>query len=142
MIILDTNVIMAFLLTRGITHQIIAEYKDVFITPEYCFEEIWEHKDVWNKGELPDNELREIIDGLKQIFIYPVSSEVYESKLKEASELIKDPDDVPIVALALAIHNEGVWTYDEKHFCTEKLKKHIKVLNTSDMVNIYPVKDD
>ena len=65
MIIVDTNVIMAFLLTKGITHQVIAAHKDVFITPEYCFEEIWEHKEVWNKRKLSDSELNEIIDDVK-----------------------------------------------------------------------------
>ena len=142
MIILDTNVIMSFLLTKGITHQIIASHKDVFITPEYCFEEIWEHKNVWNKKKLPDNELMEILDGIKQHFIYPVSCEVYEDKLKEASNLIEDPDDVPIVAIALSIYNEGVWTYDAKHFLTKKLQNHIKILSTSDVVKMYPVKKD
>ena len=139
MIIVDTNVIMSFLLTKGITHQLIAAHKDVFITPEYCFEEIWEHKEVWNKKKLPDNELREIIDGVRQLFIYPVSEDVYKIKLDEASKLIDDPDDVPIVALALAVHNEGVWTYDRKHFFTEKLQKQVKVLNTSDVIKLYPI---
>lgn len=141
MIIVDTNVIMSFLLTNGITHQLIAAHKDAFITPEYCFEEIWEHKEVWNKKKLPDNELREIINGVRQLFIYPVSEEVYKVKLDEASKLIDDPDDIPIVALALAVHNEGVWTYDTKHFFTEKLQKHIKVLNTSDVIKLYPIQE-
>ena len=141
MIVVDTNVIMSFLLTKGITHQLIATHKDVFITPEYCFEEIWEHKEVWNKKKLPDNELREIINGVRQLFIYPVSEDVYKVKLDEASKLIDDPDDVPIVALALAVHNEGIWTYDTKHFFTEKLQKQVKVLNTSNVIQLYPIQE-
>ena len=121
MIILDTNVIMAFLLTDGITHQIIEAYKDVFVAPEYCFEEIWEHKDVWNRKKLPENDLRMILDEVKRLFIYSVSEDMYDDKLAEASELINDPDDVPIVALALAIHNEGIWTHD-KHFSPGNFK--------------------
>ena len=133
MIILDTNVIMSFLLTKGITHQIIAAHKDIFITPEYCFEEIWEHKDVWNKKKLPDTELKKIIQEVQRLFIYPVSKDVYENKIEEASKLINDPDDVPIVALALAVNNEGIWTYD-RHFFTKELQEQVKVLSTSDMV--------
>ena len=139
MIIVDTNVIMAFLLTRGITHQIISTHKDVFITPEHCFDEIWEHRDVWNKHGLRDKELVEIIEEIKRLFIYSVSDGVYEEKLQNASKLIKDPDDVPIVALALAIHNEGVWTYDKKHFSSGVLKAKVRVLSTSEVVKIYPV---
>ena len=141
MIIVDTNVIMAFLLTKGITHQVIAAHKDVFITPEYCFEEIWEHREVWNKRKLSDTELKEIIDDVKQLFIYPVSDDVFKDKLDSASKLIDDPDDVPIVALALAIHNEGIWTYDTKHFFTDKLQNQIRILSTSDVVKMYPVQE-
>ena len=141
MIIVDTNVIISFLLTKGITHQLIVAHKDVFISPEYCFEEIWEHKEIWNKKKLSDNELRGIINGVKQLFIYTVSEDVYKVKLNEASKLIDDPDDVPIVALALAVHNEGVWTYDKKHFFTAKLQKQVKVLNTSDVIKLYPLQE-
>ena len=139
MIILDANVIMAFLLTKGITRQIIASHKDVFITPEYCFGEIWEHKEVWNKRGLPDGGLKEIMDDVKRFLIYPIHEAVYEDKLEEASKLIKDPDDVPIVALALAVHNEGIWTYDKKHFSTDVLKAKVRILNTSDVIKLYPV---
>jgi predicted nucleic acid-binding protein len=38
MIIIDTNVLLSFLLTNGITRRIMAENPDLFITPEYCFE--------------------------------------------------------------------------------------------------------
>jgi predicted nucleic acid-binding protein len=138
MIIVDTNVIMAFLLTRGITHRTIAAHKDVFISPEHCFGEIWEHRDVWNRNNVSDEVLKEILDEVKRLFIYPVPDSVGQPAMAEASGLIDDPDDVPIVALALSVHNEGIWTYDTKHFCTEKLKKRIRVLSTSDVAGMYP----
>ncbi len=141
MIIVDTNVIMAFLLTKGITHQAISNQKDVFITPEHCFEEIWEHRYVWNKHGLSEDDLKGILDDIKRLFIYSVSDDVYNEKLQEASKLISDPDDVPIVALALAIHNEGVWTYDKKHFSSKELQAYVRVLNTSDVVRLYPILD-
>ncbi len=138
MIIVDTNVIMAFLLTRGITHRIIAAHKDVFISPEHCFSEVWEHREAWNRNHVTDEALREILDGVKRLFIYPVPDAVGHPAMAEASGLIADPDDVPVVALALSVHNEGVWTYDTKHFCTGTLKKRIRVLSTSDVVRMYP----
>lgn len=42
MIIIDTNVLLSFLLTDGITRKIIKENPDVFMSPEHCFEELWE----------------------------------------------------------------------------------------------------
>ena len=62
--------------------------------------------------------------------------------MNEASELIVDVDDVPIVALALAVHNEGVWTYDKKHFHTEKLQSRIKVLTTTEVIKKYPLEEN
>lgn len=142
MIIVDSNVIMAFLLTRGITNQIISAHRDLFITPEHCFNEIWEHRDVWNKNNLSDDELKEIMEGVQQLFVYPVAEEVYKEKMNLAMELINDPDDAPIVALALSIHNEGVWTYNTKHFLTEKVQSHITVMSTSDVLKKYPIKEE
>ena len=141
MIVVDTNVIMAFLLTKGITHQIISTHRDAFITPEYCFEEIWEHKDVWNKHDLPENELIDLLEDIKDLLVYSVARDVYKDKESEASELISDPDDVPIVALGLAVHNDGIWTYDKKHFSSEPLKARIRILNTSDVVRMYPIEE-
>jgi hypothetical protein len=54
MIIIDTNVLLAFLLTNGITRRIIVENPEVFMSPEYCFDELWEHRDRWNKNDLLD----------------------------------------------------------------------------------------
>jgi predicted nucleic acid-binding protein len=139
MIIVDTNVIMAFLLTKGITNRIISAHKDVFITPEHCYNEIWEHRDVWNRHNLPDDELNELLLGVRQFFIYPVSEEVYRENMDAATKLIADPDDAPILALALSIHNEGVWTYDTKHFQTENVRSKIRVLGTADVLKICPV---
>ena len=141
MIIVDTNVIMAFLLTKGITNRIISAHKDVFITPEHCYNEIWEHRDVWNRHNLPHDELNELLLGIRQFFIYPVSEEVYRERLDVATKLITDPDDAAILALALSIHNEGVWTYDTKHFQTEKVRSKVRVLRTSDVLKMYPVEE-
>lgn len=139
MIIVDTNVIIAFLITKGITQQIISTHKDVFITPEHCYEETWEHRDAWNKSGLDDSELEDILEDVKRYLILSAPRDFYKDKEPEASELIDDPDDVPVVALALAVHNEGIWTYDKKHFSTELLKSRVKILDTSDVLKMYPV---
>jgi len=52
--------------------------------------------------------------------------------LEEANKLIGsiDPNDIPFVALALAVENDGIWSSD-KHF---KRIKGIKVWKTSDLL--------
>ncbi len=141
MIIIDTNVLLAFLLTNGITRRIIAGNPDVFISPEHCFEELWEHRERWNKNELPDNELLEVVNDVKMLFVMAVSPEVYNPYIPEAEELTDDKEDSPVIALALSVDNEGIWTYNTKHFRQEIFGKRIRVLSTKDVIGLYPLKD-
>ncbi len=141
MIIIDTNVLLAFLLTNGITRRIITENPDVFISPEHCFEELWEHRDRWNKNKLHDDELLEIVSDVKRLFVMAVSPEVYNPYIPEAEKLTDDRDDAPIIALALSVDNEGIWTYNTKHFKQEIFGERIRVLSTKDIIKIYPLKD-
>lgn len=139
MIIVDTNVILAFLLTRGITHQIVSTHKDLFITPEFCYEELWEHRERWNKNNLSDEELKGIIEKVKRYFAAPVDSRFYKDKLRSAEKMIRDKEDAPVLALALSTDNEGIWTYNTKDFDTEVIKKHVKILGTKDVLKLYPL---
>ena len=141
MIIIDTNVLLSFLLTNGITRRIITENPAVFITPEYCFEELWEHRDRWNKKDLSDSELREIINNVKRLFVMVVSPDVYNAYISEGEELTDDKEDAPIIALALFVDNEGIWTYNTKHFRQEVFGEHIFVLSTKDVIKLYPLKE-
>jgi predicted nucleic acid-binding protein len=141
MIIVDTNVLLAFLLTDGITRQIIAENPDVFMSPEHCFEELWEHRDRWNKKKLQDSELLEIVNDVKRLFVRAVSPDAYNPYIPEAEELTDDKDDAPVIALALSADNEGIWTYNPKHFRQEIFGERIRVLSTKDVIELYPLKE-
>lgn len=140
MIIVDTNVILAFLLTNGITHQIITSNKDLFITPEHCYKELWKHRERWNKNNLEDKELETIIENVKKYFITPIKFKFYKDNLKRAEKMIKDKDDAPILALALSLKNEGIWTYNTKDFYTDKIRRHTQILGTKDILELYPLK--
>ncbi len=140
MIIVDTNVLLAFFLTNGITRRIITENPDVFMSPEHCFGELWEHRDRWNRNRLQDGELLEIVSDIKRLFVMAVSPEVYNPYIPEAEELTDDKDDAPIIALALSVDNEGVWTYNTKHFRQEIFGERIRVLSTKDVISLYPIK--
>jgi len=141
MIIVDTNVILSFLLVDGITRKLIVSNKDLFIAPEHCFDELWENRKRWNRHELSEDTLREIVNEVKRIFIMPIEDEVYVKHTNEARELIEDSDDVPLVALAMSVDNEGIWTYNKKHFDNKKLKARVSVLTTKDMLERYPLRD-
>ena len=141
MIIIDTNVLLSFLLTNGITRRIIAENPEVFMSPEYCFEELWEHRDRWNKNDLPDSELIEVVNDVKRLFVMAVSPDLYNSYISEGEKLTDDKEDAPIIALALSVDNEGIWTYNTKHFRQEVFGERIRVLSTKDVIKLYPLKE-
>jgi predicted nucleic acid-binding protein len=139
MIIVDTNVLLAFLLTEGITRRIITENTDIFMSPEHCFDELWEHRDRWNTNRLPDNELLEIVNDIKRLFVIAISPEVYKPYIPAAEKLTIDKDDSPVIALALSVDNEGIWTFNKKHFRQEIFGDRITVLSTKDVVKLHPL---
>ena len=136
MIIIDTNVLLAFLLTDGITRKIITENPDIFMSPEHCYDELWEHRNRWNNNRLQDNELLEIIADVKRLFVMVISPEVYNPYVLQAEKLTVDKDDAPVIALALSIDNEGIWTFNTKHFRQKIFGDRIKVLSTKDIIRL------
>ena len=100
-----------------------------------------EHRDRWNRNKLHDDELLEIVSDVKRLFVMAVSPEVYNPYIPEAEKLTDDKDDAPIIALALAVDNEGIWTYNTKHFRQEIFGERINVLSTKGVIRLYPLKD-
>jgi predicted nucleic acid-binding protein len=137
MIVVDTNVIIALLITKGVTEQVISTHPDVFVTPEHCYAEAWEHRDAWNRHKLDDDELARIIEEVERLFVNSIPEGIYEDCLGEAAMLTPDPDDAPVVALALAVRNDGIWTYDKKHFSSRALRERVRILTTADILRLY-----
>jgi predicted nucleic acid-binding protein len=61
-----------------------------------------------------------------------ISDDKVKSKIKEAIQIMKDIDikDAPILAAALAVPNDGIWSHD-KHF--EKQNK-IRIFLDQDLI--------
>ncbi len=83
----------------------------------------------------------EIMDDVKRLFIMPVSQDVYDQYISAAEKLTDDKDDAPVIALALSIDNEGIWTHNIKHFRQKKFGERIRVLSTQDVLELYPLKE-
>ncbi len=47
-----------------------------------------------------------------------------------------DPDDVPVVALALAVDNEGIWTFNTKDFSDPRLLPRLRILGTAEVKSL------
>lgn len=133
-VIVDTNIVIAALIKEGIVRRIIAGNPGIWVMPDTCFEEIWEHRDKWNRSNISDDELREILDDFVEDFVILVSDEVYGSKMEMAEKLVNDNDDAPIVALCLAVENDGIWTFNPKHF-RKSQATGIRLLTTRDITD-------
>ena len=139
MIIVDTNVILSALLTNGITRLVLTSHKNVFISPIHCYNELWKHRKIWNKKNYPEHTMKKMVDRIKR-YVTPVEKRIYKDIISEAQKLITDKEDSPLIALALSVRNEGIWTYNTKHFKKKKLEKKIKILTIKDVIEMYPIK--
>ena len=130
-IIVDTNVIVAALIQAGIVRELVLDHPGAFLTPEACIGEVWENREDWNRKKVPEASVKEALDFLTEEFVTVVPRSVYRGKEEEAATLIRDPGDVPVVALALAVDNEGIWTFNTKDFSGPLLTSRCWILTTS-----------
>jgi predicted nucleic acid-binding protein len=131
-IVVDTNILISSLIKDSITREILLlPYMDFYL-PEFALEEVEAHKVKISKlSGLSSDEIDFFLDLLlENISIVP--AQTIRPYLKEAEKIIGDidPGDIPFVALALAVDNDGIWTND-KHF--RKVKK-IKIWNTPELL--------
>jgi len=135
-IIVDTNVIVAALIQRGIVRELILRRPGVFMTAEACVREVWENRHDWNRKKVPETLVKEALGFLTDEFVSVVPRSAYEEKEGEAVDLIRDPDDVPVVALALAVDNDGIWTFNTKDFSGRRLLSRFRILGTAEVKSL------
>ena len=134
-IIVDTNRIISALIKEGLTRDVITSEKIEFYSLDYVTEEVRKYIEyIISKSTLNKKEI-ELLFMLLMEKINIVPDEKIKTYMKEATNIMKNIDerDAPIMACALAVPNEGIWTED-KHFkqqdkvrvwATEELSKYI-----------------
>lgn len=132
-VIVDTNRIISALIKEGLARAIITSLKIEFYTLDYVLEEIRKYISyITEKSGLNSEEI-ELLLLLFMQNITVLPDEKVKSKISDAMEIMKEIDinDAPILACALAVQNDGIWTED-KHF--EK-QNTIKVLKDEELLN-------
>lgn len=131
-LVIDTSVLISSLIKDSVTREILLLPFMKFYLPEYALEEIEVHKTKISRlSGLSLDEIDIILNLLlENISITP--AQTIQPFLAEAERIIGgiDPNDIPFVALALSIDNDGIWSSD-KHF--ERIKQ-LKVWKTSDLL--------
>lgn len=130
-LVVDTNRIISALIKDGYSRTIICSSCHDFYTLEYVVEEVEKYMDyIVKKSGMTAKE----VDLLFTLFmqnVSVVSDATVKSKLDIAIDLMKDIDvrDAPILACALAVPNDGIWTED-KHFDKQN---QVRVWHTKDL---------
>src|SRR6266571_1537059 len=90
----------------------------------------------WFRAQIREALVKEALDFLTDEFVSVVPRSAYREKEGEAAGLIRDPDDVPVVALALAVDNEGIWTFNTKDFSDPRLLPRLRILGTAEVKSL------
>ena len=127
----DTNCLISAIIKDSVARKILLNRKYNFISPDVCILEIIEHKEeISQKSLLEGNNFESVFNRiLSSVTIVPVNN--YDDRIIEASLMIKDPDDVAFMALAIALNADGIWSNDK-----EFLKQgRVKVYPTGQLMN-------
>ena len=130
--IIDTNILFSGLLKDSVTRELLIDCPFVLYAPEEIINEIRKYEQTILERTGFTKEEFEILFALLTEKITIVSKENYFDFLGEADKLIGmvDKDDIPFLALALSMSNDGIWT-DDEHF--ERQSK-IRVWKTDEII--------
>lgn len=135
-LVIDTNIIISALIKNGISRRIIVSPFINFVTPEYTLQEISKYeKMISTKAKLNHDEFKLLLNLIfEHITIIPKKD--YTSLLNFAKNLTEDINDVPFIALCLALKADGIWS-DDYHF---KTKEEIIIYRTKELAIIFKQK--
>lgn len=133
-LILDINIIISALIKENsiIRFLLNLPYLEFFL-PDYAIKELKKNEEIiLKKSNLDKEELRTLLKLLLSK-VKIIEEKTFSLYYKTAERIIGkiDEKDIPYIALALAIDNDGIWTSDA-HF---KKQNQIKIFTTKDLLN-------
>lgn len=128
-VVLDTNILISFIKSKGLSRDIILQKRARFFTSDTALKELWDNREDWNRGKLTEDEILELLDKLP-LFVEVLSLKDLRKYIKEAYNFMKniDPDDTPILAIALYL-KAPIWSNDA-HF---KKQNEVRTYNTEEL---------
>lgn len=128
-LVIDANIVIAFLITQGKTAELVMNSNYELISPAFVFTELDEHKEeLLGKTKRAPAEF-EIAKQILGRYVRIVSIPELEPYLAKASKITPDPDDTLYFALALK-EKCPIWSNDKKL----KTQDSVKVLNTAELL--------
>lgn len=126
---LDTNVLISFIKSKGLARNVILQKRTRFFTTETVLQELWSNRNDWNRGALTEEEILGLLDKLS-LFVEILPLADFRKYIKEAYEIMKnvDKDDTPVLAAAIYL-NAPIWSNDA-HF---KKQNKVKSYSTGEL---------
>ena len=134
-LIIDTNILIAALIKDSITRKLLLHRDLTLLVIDYSLEEMKKYEQVIIKKSKED---KETIDSVLKIILSKallIDSKLIKPNFPVAAKLIgkADEKDIPFVAAALTLQNDGIWSEDP-HF--EAVKDQISVWKTKDLARL------
>ena len=130
--IVDVNVVISALIRDSTSRGLLTASPFTFYSPDTLLGSIEKYKDeIIEKSGLSAGDFETLLDFiLGKITI--IRKHKYELKLEQANNIMGniDIEDVPFIALALSIENNGIWT-DDSDF---ERQNTIKIWKTEDIL--------
>ncbi len=139
-LIVDANIVMSALLKEGKSRELLTLTPFILYSPDTLLESIEKYKDEFiQRMRLTREDFQKLLNFLlRKITI--VKQEEYSQKLEQANQIFGNIDigDVPYIALALSIENDGIWS-DDAHF---QEQNNIKIYKTEEIIKILGREDE
>ena len=131
-LIVDSNSIFAGIIKDKAAREIILRADVQLFAPKYFIVELAKYAaELQKKAVLDDAAFANLLTAvLEQIIFVPGAT--YEEYISMARPLLPDLKDVPFLALAFAIENDGIWSEDS-HFMQQTA---VKVWTTKDLLRL------
>ena len=131
-VVIDTNVLMAALISDSVVRRLLASRKIIFYLPEFALDEFEKYKEGLKSkagySEAEFQQLKSLI--LENIAIVPIG--FVKKHMREAKKVMErvDKKDSPFIACAIAIGADGILSFD-KDF---QRQKRIKIFGVKELV--------
>ncbi|MFH1225604.1 MAG: PIN domain-containing protein [Candidatus Diapherotrites archaeon] len=124
-LVVDTNRIIAALVRDSYSRRIILSEKFEFATVEFGISEVKKHRNyILKKAKLSTEQFNDLMTRflvrIEVLSEEEISAKAYADAVKIMGAI--DKADVPFIALALGIKNDGIWS-DDGHFLKQKAVK-------------------
>lgn len=133
-LIVDTNIVFSALLKESETRKLLIESPWILYAPTTLVEEIMKYKtEILRRSGLSEKEFSCLFALLLES-VNVVEKERYNTYLDEAKKLLgtEHSGDIPFLALALSMQNDGIWTEDIDF---EKQQK-VKIWKTKELLRL------